>query len=254
MDNILEIEDFAEVKLPNNKKILKEFLLKEHKIIITKKVSLFKGGEVILRHKFISFGFAVILLATMISAAFLTRMPIQPFLTPKVEAQEAIKRAFDRFVKLSDKEKEFLQKKLKADLRQSLLEAKNAKDLELVPEDQIQRIEMPKMRDGSEDVFMLKPVDVREVEGKPEWTAANEVDKSQEMAPGTRVQFVDSKIMAPRGIKILRYTNPQGQEVILGIDENDEPVMKLIKIDREMLEKGELNQAKDIDYKFDISK
>lgn len=167
--------------------------------------------------RYSTIGFLSLVLITIVTVTTLLPKTLQ------AQAQEIVNNAMDHIIKLSDTDREALEQKIQADLKSSLEEAKQAKDLTVVPENEIQRMDPPK-EFGDKDVFMTKPLNGDGPVGKG-------IIK-KEFKPGTRVEL-SGKVMAPHGIKVLRYTNPEGKKVILGINDNNEPVMKMMFLDKE---------------------
>ena len=197
-----------------------------------------KGGEIFMKHKLVFMSItSIFVLVLLFGYAFLGNNSF----TPRAEAKEAVEKAFDRIITLSSEERQQLEQRLKADLESSLTEAKNARDLEVVPEEEIQRITPPTIE--GKEVFGIG-MRKKTSEGTPSLESEEkgavtkhfeiveeDVVQRGEAEPGVRVAFEPGKIPVPHGVKVLRYTDPKGNKVILGINEQDEPVMKMIRME-----------------------
>lgn len=212
LEKVLQSVDVPDVHLPAHQRALRTSLLAQY----TKK----KGGEVpFMKRKVVRFsaiGFLSVVLIAIVTVT--TLLPK----TPQAQAQEIVSNAMDHIITLSDADRKVLEEKIKADLEGSLEEAKQAKDLTVVPEEEIQRIDPPKEFE-KKDVLITKPFKIDGPDGH--------VNVGDEMKPGTRIEF-SGKVMAPHGVKVLRYTNPEGKKIILGINDKNEPVMKLMFLDK----------------------
>lgn len=116
----------------------------------------------------------------------------------QVQAQNVIHAVANRITLLSSEEERQIEDQINADLGTSVLEAHEAKDLNLVPEDQIIRIDSP--TDNQVNSYALAG------------------DNQQKLA-------------VLKGINLLSYTNRQGSKIILGIDNNNIPQFKLAKFE-----------------------
>ncbi|OJI06341.1 hypothetical protein BK004_04215 [bacterium CG10_46_32] len=165
----------------------------------------------------------------------------------QAEATNTVKRAFAHFVNLSDEEKTSLDQKfqgqvhfkeagemmfhgmdeisveereakhaeMKASLADSLVEAQAAADLEVISSDEMplggfwgkagRAFGMKMMRKTPKDIANLP----EEIQSK----IKEHEDLRAEMAPA----------------KFLRYTNSSGKQVTLGLNANDEPMMKFVE-------------------------
>jgi hypothetical protein len=217
IDTILQSVDYPEVKLDIHQQALKKSLLEQY----GKK----RGGDKPFMKRNV-FRFAALGIMSIALIGVITVTTLLPK-TPEVQAQEIVSNAMNHIVKLSDEERKVLESKIKADLQGSLAEAQQAEDLTVVPEEEIKRVDPPKEVDNK-DVFMFRKgsEDVQPI--APSGDMGNAV-------PGTKIAF-SGDVMAPHGVKVLRYTDPQGRKVILGINEQNEPVMKMM-----MLRKEDLN-------------
>jgi hypothetical protein len=119
------------------------------------------------------------------------------------------------FVDLSDEERESRHQEMKASLLDSLVEAQSASDLEIISADQMpipgflgkagRAFGFDMMKEGNSNFGNL-PEDIRiRMEERKE--------HRDDMVP----------------VKFLIYTNQEGQKVVIGVNENDEPVIKFVK-------------------------
>lgn len=250
-------KDLPDGVLKSHQATLKKVLMKTYEQKRSNQLSMknlsVKGGEYIMHHKALTFGmtgFAV--LGLVIGIFVVGGSPFSPVKPAVVQAQEVIDRSFDRIIKLSPEEQKALEQKLEADLENSLQEARNAKDLEIVPESEIERIEMPKREEGK-PIVGIKATFKAEGNAEPSLEKMDEkgervfIKKGEEAGaqkipdnvsavgvakPATRVHFDGGKIPAPHGVTVLRYTNSEGGKVFLGIDKEDKPVFKMIKMEK----------------------
>ncbi len=224
-----QLPDF---EIPTHKKILKEYLMKEFTQNDTRKRNFFmKGGEYIMRHK--TFAYAATAFAVITLAIGIAVIPDSPFtnLSPaKAEAQEIVDKSLTRVIHLSEAEQKELSKMLKADLESSLQEARTAKDLEVIPENEVTRIEMPQVNDNTEFVGTSLGTS-SDGEKLPEQDGKTPVTGVSSHAVDLRL--MDGKFLAPKGVTVLRYTDIEGRKVHLGIDREDKPVFKMMMLEKE---------------------
>lgn len=167
------------------------------------------------------------------------------------QAEETVNKAFMKSAKLTVEQREALSEKMEGDLMNSLAEAKQAADLTyLTPEEFNAEMAVghgPKniQASGGKHIFNLKFLKGPAPEGQ-EPIELKPIDKEAlnarfsvaplDFQPG---EIHGMKIFEPA--KYLRYTDTQGQVIYLGIDENDVPVMKIMKLSEEMIKGFEKN-------------
>ncbi|MBI4122573.1 MAG: hypothetical protein HY462_01100 [Parcubacteria group bacterium] len=133
----------------------------------------------------------------------------------RVHFKEAGNVMFRGMTEVSEEEREAMHAEMKASLADSLAEAQAAADLEVVSADEMpvggfigkagRAFGLKMMRHSAEDLANL-PEEIQ-VKISEHETAAEEM----------------------RPVKFLKYTNSEGQKVTLGVNANDEPVMKFIE-------------------------
>jgi hypothetical protein len=136
-------------------------------------------------------------------------------------AQDTVNKAMMRAEKLTPEQRANIESKIKADLNQSLEEAKAAPDLQIVSGEEstfgFGRISAPFGKLKNAFTFKLEN---KQVDG--EFTGGKAVGMA-----------VHDSAIDPANIKHMTYTNPQGQKVTLGVDENDMVVFKMIEFSEE---------------------
>ncbi len=129
--------------------------------------------------------------------------------SPQALAQETVRKMVTRLENLSSAEREEIESRMQADLENTLLEAQSAGDLTTLSREQFEQ-EIP---DPMEARLLARDAETFDV-----FIATDETPHaSPPPAPLEAVTY-------------LRYTNPSGQVVIVGVDENNLPVMKLIRL------------------------
>jgi hypothetical protein len=221
--------DLPDFELTSHKNALKKLLVNSYTPRISERNYLWKGGDYVVKHKIISIGVTgFLVIALLVGWTIFGDNKLSPLPPAQAEAQEIIDRTFDRIIKLTPEEQKELEIRLQADLQSSLEEARNAPDLRIVPEEELHRM-TPPPTEGEKPVYGFMAIHqkpMHEGQGLPE----------SEMSAGTRVQVDNHKIMAPEGLTILGYTNPEGRKVFLGIDKDDKPVFKIIKLEGKDME------------------
>jgi hypothetical protein len=138
---------------------------------------------------------------------------------PTASAQATVNKAMMRAEKLSPEQKATIEAKIKADLNQSLEEAKAAPDLKIETDNTsaFGKITAPFGKVKKALTFKHK-ADGTEPAGEAAFGIA--------MSGGP-----DQAILG--NIKTMTYTNPKGQKVTLGVDENDMVVFKMMELSEE---------------------
>ncbi|HSW96348.1 MAG TPA: hypothetical protein VLF89_00830 [Candidatus Saccharimonadales bacterium] len=155
-----------------------------------------KGGEEIMRrNKFVTASIVFGVTVVILSASFV----ILPRNTKKAYAEEIAQKSYQAITSLSPKDQEALKLKVHMDPSELLQEAKNAKDLKSLTYDQfISQYPQVKLGFGTQD-----PND-------------SDIEKSDIPETSSNVDL--------HNFKFLAFTDTQGRNVILGIDENNLPV------------------------------
>lgn len=231
----LEKIKVPELEVDAHKKLLKQYLFSRDTGSKKTELSFLKGGDFVKNHRYIFSGAVIAVLVLIIgTAAYLGGFTI--FAPQEASAKEIVEEAFDKFISLTPEQQEELEKLVQADLRVSLLDAQDAADLEIVPESEIVRVEKESTPSvGKGDVVYGSPAfTVYEPGGSTD-------PREQKVVPGTRVFFGDGKIEVIKGVKVVWFTDKSGQKTILGINEMDEPVMKMVVMDKSKIQMMETN-------------
>lgn len=180
-----------------------------------------------------------------VAALALSVGPYSVTQTPKAEAQEAVRKAHSRFTALTAEQRQQIEAKIRADMSETLEEARRAKDLKILSPEEFENslAEERKNHPTPDPAEMTKPLalhyKIDNQAGKPDIVAAPEHGQA---AQGERFFIQAEKVedgeqpalspapFAAQPVKYLQYTNPEGMKVILGLDENDTPVMKMLRI------------------------
>ena len=148
--------------------------------------------------------------------------------SPTANAQAAVNKAMVKAQKLTPEQRANIENKIKADLNQSLEEAKAASDL--------------KIESGDTSNFGFGKIS--DSVGKVKDFFINKTDAPSSGAP-VGIAFRSSEngeTPVSQNIKTMTYTNPKGQKVTLGVDENDMVVFKMVELTeaqrQEMMEKA----------------
>ena len=159
------------------------------------------------------------------------------------QAQEMAERAFARAVKLSPEMRAKIEEKMKADLMQTLEEAKAAPDLRILTKEEFEK-ESPFTISTTSPAGFGKGVMVGMGE-KPLHTVTFErkVDGPVGGAHGASIMFAAGGDVLkgdlpepPQPVKFLSYTDPKGNKTVLGLDEHDTPVFKFSTIRAENIQ------------------
>jgi hypothetical protein len=139
-----------------------------------------------------------------------------------VSAQATVDKAMMRAGKLSPEQRANIEAKIKADLNKSLEEAKAASDL--------------KIESGAPEAVGFGRITAPF--GKIKDAFKFESKAEGDLKAG-RAFSITSSDGAPvsENIKYMTYTNPEGQKVTLGVDENDMVVFKMIQLTEEQKQK-----------------
>jgi hypothetical protein len=158
------------------------------------------------------------------------------------QARELLDRSFTKAFKLSPEMQARLESHMKAGLQATYEEAKAAPDLRVLSAEEYEKEALftisktpgvlppeANLPEGATGVFFahsngeMSPVgdgkEVKNVIFEAEVSAIH----PEEMTEGVRVETTPFE--AP--VKYLSYTDPEGRKVVLGIDKNDTPVMKI---------------------------
>jgi hypothetical protein len=236
-ENILDSVDAPTVQLRAHQKALRQSLLQQFE------PSMVKGGEESFMKKKI-FRVAALGFITLVLVGAFVITTVMPK-TQQAQAQEIVDSAMSHASNLSVEDRHVIEQNIKSDLKSSLEEAKQASDLAVVPESEITRIDPPKMLDkenGKKEVFMINGQQKASPMSGVSKAGTPGKDGEVNIQNGPAIHIEPGKIMAPNGVKVLRYTNPQGQKIVLGINEQNEPVMKMGTVSEK--DKNNLPQGK----------
>jgi hypothetical protein len=187
---LLQDLELPEIQLPANRQNLKTALLTQSRRSPSRRWYIPAGLSM-------TAAIVLILVTTLIG----TR-------SPQALAQETVRRMFIRLESLSPAEREQIERRLQADLENTLLEAQAAGDLITLDREQFER-------------EVLAPMEAR---------ARAEGTFDIVLEPGASEPSLPPPPPTPEFLTYLRYTNAAGQTVIVGVDENNLPVMKLIRL------------------------
>jgi hypothetical protein len=205
-----------EIHLTHHKRILKEALITSFEP--KKQLSIMhlfaKGGEYwTMQRRLITFSFgAIAVLGIFLSLAFIKN----PFKSSYVQAQEVMDKVIFTLKDLTPEQRKEIETKIKADLESSLEETKAAKDLRVISAEEFMKMEKKTSTD---------------VKGKKGFFFAVKEDEEGNNALQKKVRQIKENPLSPKDLTLLRYTDTKGRDVTLGIDKNNIPVMKLMKIE-----------------------
>lgn len=141
-------------------------------------------------------------------------------------AAETLNRAFVKAVALSPEQRTAIEGKIKAGLMDSLEEAKRAKDLTYLTKEEFDRefnqmaTPMPAPGEGGEIAIRFERMLGTEGKGRAGEIAIDPI----------QAELLPAPTASKEPQKYLRYTNEKGAVVYLGLDENDVPVLKMMKL------------------------
>ena len=154
----------------------------------------------------------------------------------KVQAKEIIDGSKVAISQISEETRAKLESMIKDDLSNSLQEAYEAKDLVYVGEQDLTTIDI---KDSNLKIHFLDS-EVGIVGGNGTATVSivstdtnNELENS--LSKDNKVvinvgTFIGNDLASMKKIRILKYTNEKGERVVLGLNENDLPVMKVVSM------------------------
>jgi hypothetical protein len=218
----LEKLRLPDIELRRSQQVFKKALLTNPPQKLSFIRQLLKGGE---RYK-MNRNILVFSAAGLIVIAMFLGITALNFLpkSAQVQAKDLVDRMIIKMSDLTPEQRKEIETRIQADMKESLEEAKAAKDLTIVPESEINRMDKPAM--GGKVGFMVFKKDTDDENApKKDIFFEKKVASSGEPAPLPG-------ITVPKGIKVLSYTDSKGRKVLLGVDENDKPVMKMIRIEK----------------------
>lgn len=200
------------ITLPKNQAAMRQLLVSHYHS---------KGGGKKVNRKILVYTSTVALCAMLFAGGIYLVNSTGLFRSSEVSAQELVNKMTDKVRTLTEEERARIESRLKDDLEISLEEARNAPDLKYIPEERLERIDIPapgKMLKKEEKVFFKKTIG--QGDGPKEL-----VSETNDMFNGT------GKIPVPKDVKyVLQYSNPNGAKVMLGVNEQETPVMKMIQL------------------------
>lgn len=207
--------DFPEIATPRHERRLRTALLANRQFR--------RGGFLNFFNPNFMKNFSKIAVGATIALVFsLGIIPVAKLQAAKAEAREIVEQSQNVVANLSASEIAAIEKSLNADLGKSLAEARAAPDLKFVGEIDL-KIEAEKtakmlresLRDGTASISE---------DGTTVMIQKSEGSEKKNVIGHSEIKNDFGKV------KMLEYTNPAGQKVTLGLDENDIPVLKLIEI------------------------
>lgn len=218
MDRLFQ-QQLKDLSLPDvatnyHKRLLKQHILSLYNETQEKRSLFVKGGDIYMFMRNFGFLKSSLTLGVIAIVAGMLFVYQGGFIARPASAQEVMDRVVKTISDLTPEEREEIEKKIQDDLSKSVEEARQAKDLIVVPEEEIVRGEPPAQSKG----FFVEKVDESDFKG------------------GAAAQ---AKPVVPEGVTVLRYTDPEGRLVTLGIDKDNKPVFKMIKIEMQDIRNGE---------------
>lgn len=227
----LEQLNFPEIKLNSHQSQLKSILMQSDSFKLKNNIFSMKKAFKL-----------AIPAAALAGLTLVIVFSLNPFTNKsQVQAKELIQQSTVSIKELSDDVKSQLEALIKDNLSNALEEAYRAKDLEYVGEEDFSKYlsgedsQVSISRKGSVSVTDVdnNPITITTTTKEDEATITVSDDKKQNPADKivTSVgQFtLDDSIDISR-IKILKYTNDDGQKVTLGLSQDNFPVMKVITL------------------------
>lgn len=163
-------------------------------------------------------GFALLVLGLFVATSI-----VDPANVAEAEGRKILDRVLVKASDLSPEQRAIVESKMKADLEQSLREAKEATDLRYISHE-----EFSFATTGERSIGKFFVVKHKEQGGEN----ADQVWKTRQGEMGPEL---------PGGVRLLRYTDPEGREVTLGVDQDDMPVMKVVRMTGDMIKEGEID-------------
>jgi hypothetical protein len=190
-------------------------------------------------------------------AAIAVVVAMSPISSGVASAEEQVNRAFTRAVQISPEMRAQLEGNMKADMLETLKEAKAAPDLKIMTREEYEKdgqltfssangnqsitvqgmagAGMPmagtlEAEEGAEDMMFTASataIPAGKIGGATFSSGTMVINSDIKLATGTfsGTTAANSSWSAP--VKYLSYTDPEGRKTVLGLDENDTPVFKL---------------------------
>lgn len=243
-----------DVRLPRHAETTRALLLKSHERLVKRR----HGHGFSLPMKRLALSLSIVGVAACVLAV--TLAPQQVFQTPVAHAQELVNRAAARVAFLPMETREEIEKRMKSDMDQTLAEAKAAPDLRILSREEFEK-EMAEERKLMEEkgkgmpsaigisaapvemgmvtMSAVTSTDMKEVRLFKRLGNEAEQDVTFEVATSAAVAgFKIAPINIKEPVKYLSYTSPSGSSVVLGLDEDDVPVMKMIRLKFDVMDQG----------------
>lgn len=173
--------------------------------------------------------------------------------TPQAQAQDALKKTMKFAEKLTPEQRAEIEEKIQADLKATLEEAYNAPDLKILTPEEFQA---EFNADAALNPKLEEALNAR----------LDHIKVNAEGEEGSKLEAIPAKLRAFKMFKpgnedvtkYLRYTDPQGRAVTLGVDKDDNVMFKAIKFSeadmQKRIEEGEfkmMDPAHTGDFKFE---
>lgn len=241
-----------DVRLPRHAETTRALLLKSHERWTKHR----HGHGFSLPMKRFALSLSIVGVAACVLAV--TLVPQQVFQTPVVHAQELVNRAAARVAFLPVETREEIEKRMKADMDQTLAEAKAAPDLRILSPEEFEK-EMAEERKQMEEKGLPQaielstsvvgaglvttsaaPTDAQEIHLYKHGENGNSLDHGFELVTDAEAvaAFSVSPINIKEPVRYLAYTSPFRDSVVLGLDEDDVPVMKIIRLRLDVLDQN----------------
>lgn len=252
--------------LPAHSRVLRHALLNKHGESVSRSRAGFFSSPMT---RFAAVG--VLSLALVLACS--SFIPQSPFSTPVASAHELLNRAATKVVSMPDVMRIEIEKRMNADLDSTLEEAKAAPDLRILTPDEF-KAEQKKLQDQAFKtnapvagaltlsakpmaIYHMTTPDGMETATAGEMGTFDVHAENIEISSGTIInikgngatvvsstpgmKFSIAPVQLKEPSKYLAYTNPEGQKVILGLDEDDVVVMKMISLTMKMGDGSDAN-------------
>lgn len=224
MEERLSGLDFPEIKLAGHQARLKNSLL------VSRRFSPNNNLNLLFMIKQVKFAVPALLFLTLVMVVGLSLMPgLNKAGT--AQAKELIAESRFAITQLSQEARAQLEELIQADLSKSLEEAYNANDLEYIGEEDL----AARSRDVTDDLqidFLDQETGVASQDGEAKAitttisSSNSGSDDNVKLGFGKFIADYNAKTMTK--IKVLKYTDKNGNKVILGLNADNLPVMQIM--------------------------
>lgn len=248
MTHLHPSQDFPaapEPGLPAHSRVLRRALLARHgEKAVRPRLSFFLLQPMKRFVPFAALSIAVLIVAV---TSVIPQTSLTP--TPVANAQELLNRAVTKASVMPTDMRAEIEKRMKSDMAETLKEAKAAPDLRILTPDEFEQEMHTQMQadqansmpiegsaqgfgiavSGESGVLSTSPTEVHLIKmDEDQIPQVSSTATFEAAVAGTKFTIAPVEIKEP--VKYLAYTNPAGQSVILGLDEDDVPVMKIMRL------------------------